>query len=49
MKKSLLKALPVVVLFTLVGCTTYNGPSEIERSFYKECAMTPPQSPCGHY
>ena len=50
MRSTLLRALPLAALFALVGCTTYGtAPSEIERSFYKECAMTPPQAPCGHY
>ena len=47
MSSGLLKALSLVALFALAGCETY--PSQVEKRFYKECAMTPPQAPCGHY
>jgi len=53
MKSRLLRGLSLAAFIALVGCqTAQNGqynPSEIEKKFYKECAMNPAQPPCGHY
>jgi hypothetical protein len=54
MKLRILKALPLVGLFTVAGCeTSPNGynyrPSEIEKAFLKECAPNPAVPPCGHH
>src|SRR6476661_4370922 len=40
MKSAVIKVLSVAALLTLTGCATYGGaPSEIDKRFYKECAM----------
>ena len=44
----LLKASSLAVLIALAGCATSGTPSEVEKRFYKECAMNPPQAPCGN-
>jgi hypothetical protein len=54
MKLRILRALPLVGLFTVAGCeTSPNGynyrPSEIEKAFLKECAPDPAVPPCGHH
>ncbi|MCL6730884.1 hypothetical protein [Sphingomonas hankyongi] len=51
MKSRVLKALPLVALFALLGCETDPyGPTLLEKQYYAGCATSPPENPaCGHH